>query len=407
MHLRVHRIFASIALVLLGSDLVSQFPAGYRDTSIKNVKPTGSRSLRVRIYYPATKAGANQPLRAQAGGYPVVVHLHGLGGRATAYTDVGKTLAAAGFIAVLNDTAQFNPDLQVFDGIALFASLQAENKSTTSFFKGALDMKRAGVSGHSMGGGSTIRTLAANPGYKAGFCFAPWDGTIGGRGNSWTNTAPRVRVPFTILHGEGDTIVHWQKIGFVFFTKATNYTGLKTFVLLNTTATHNNTVRLVASPTNGDRAAFARGMAMITGWFDRHLRGSVVGLEQVVGNTVRKGSLFKSIATSYRAPELWRFGSTRIGTTSSLSIGGEPGNAAVYLSPGTKTVTLPFGVLKLDPALILLFANGKLGAPRMLSIPTAIPNDTKLIGAKVWLQGLTDGATPGLQLTDVVPIVIR
>ena len=148
-------------------------------------------------------------------------------------------------------------------------------------------------------------------------------------------------------------------------------------------------------------------MAMIIGWFDHHLRGGVMGLEQVVGNSTRKNSLFKSISTAYRTPELWRFGPTKIGRTSSLSIGGEPGNAAVYLSPGTKTIPLPFGVLKLDPAVILFLAGGKLTASKMLSFATVIPNNAKLIGGKVWLQGITNGTKSGLQLTDVVPIVIR
>lgn len=404
--MRLH-LATSFTFTLLASTLAAQFPAGYKDTSIANVKSLGSRSLTVRIYYPATSAGANKPLRQQAGGYPVIVHLHGLGGSAVLYTGLGETLAAAGFIAVLNDTAPFNADLQVLDGIALFASLQAKNKSSTSFFKGAFDMTRAGVSGHSMGGGSTVRTLAANPGYKAGFCFAPWDGTIFGSGNSWTKSSPAVRVPLAILHGEGDLVVNWKSIGLVFYNKATNYTGLKSFVLLNTTASHNNIVRLPAFPTSGDRAVYARGMAMIIGWFDRHLRGGVMGLEQVVGNSTRKNSLLKSISTAYRTPELWRFGPTKIGSTSSLSIGGEPGNAAIYLSPGTKTIPLPFGVLKLDPAVILFLAGGKLTASKMLSFATAIPNDAKLIGGKVWMQGITDSPMPGLQLTGVVPIVIR
>ena len=120
----------------------------------------------------------------------------------------------------------------------------------------------------------------------------------------------------------------------------------------------------------------------------------------------RSGRCNGFISTEYDTPELWRFGDTKIGTTSSFSIAGEPGNGAIYFSPGTKTIVLPFGVLKLDPVLILPFASGTLGAARLLSANAAIPNDPKLIGAKVWFQGITDGAAR-LQLTDVVRVEIR
>ena len=46
------------------------------------------------------------------------------------------------------------------------------------------------------------------------------------------------------------------------------------------------------------------------------------------------------------------------------------------------------------------------GTTRLLSANTTIPNDPKLVGAKVWFQAITDGAAR-LQLTDVVPVAIR
>ena len=113
---------------------------------------------------------------------------------------------------MLPNTGQFTAAIQRQDSIALFTILQTINASSGHFLEGALDMSRAGLTGHSMGGGNTVAVLASNPGYLAGFCFAPLY-----QGSATTN---QVRVPLGIVHGKGDTVLPWRQHGLPTFDNA-------------------------------------------------------------------------------------------------------------------------------------------------------------------------------------------
>ena len=141
-----------------------------------------------------------------AQGYPVVVFLHGLSFSSRMYGSLGEALVTAGFIGVFSDTARFDSIQQRADAAALFEALGVANSDPDSPLFGRIDLERMGLAGHSMGGGSTIHVLAENPGYRAGFCFAP------GRGRrSFAASAPRVSVPIGIVHGRRDRILPFER----------------------------------------------------------------------------------------------------------------------------------------------------------------------------------------------------
>ena len=161
-------ILASCLALAACFELPAQLP-GYRNLTLPNPTSQGSSSLPVRVYYPATASGQNAPIiTPPAAGYPTVVFLHGLFQIGRAYSRLGEHLAKKGYVAVLNETGQFSSSLQADDGAALFHALVVANGQSGNVLEGALDMSRAGLCGHSVGGGNTATGRATNPGYQPG-----------------------------------------------------------------------------------------------------------------------------------------------------------------------------------------------------------------------------------------------
>jgi dienelactone hydrolase len=380
--------FSLSAFLAVSGAAQTTHPVGWRDVPLPNATASGSPILQSRIYYPATQAGQNTPLLARSGGWPVLVFLHGLGALGRNYPDLANYVASRGYVAVMSDTAQSDNALQRLDGIALHPSLVAENARTTSFLFGALDMNHAAVSGHSLGGGNTVRVLASNPGYVAGVCFAP----LAAR-----TEAALVRVPLLILHGEGDTVLPWRTSALVNFDAATAFTGLKALYLLDSAATHGNVVIPGTSQTG--REIFGRCAAAATGWLDRFLDGRAQGLEEVIGPRGRADLHLTELRLEVEAPEHWQWGSGRLATTQGMRITAEPGWTGLFVAARSASLPTPFGTLLLDPATLVYLPVPAVGASRLLDVGLPIPNDPAYVGAVLPFQALALGRGLALRLT--------
>lgn len=370
------------------------YPAGFRDLAFPNTTGQGSATIPSTVYYPAQSAGRDAPILSRSGGWPVVVFLHGFAALGSLYPSLGESLARDGFVTVLHNTAQFAAVTQVQDGIALFTALVTANGQTGNALKDALDMSRAGVAGHSMGGGSTVNVLASNPGYKAGLCFAPVS----------SNNTALVRVPLGVVHGTGDTIVSWQQ-GLGIFQGATGATGMRFLYQMNADCSHTNVAGiLMASQT--DRDVFARTSSIAAGFFARYLGGDVSGLERVIGPTARAESRLVQLYLNVLEPELWGFGSTAIGQSPRLTLAAQPGPAGIFAAAGEGNLSTVFGTLRLDPATAFPLAIGTTGQDWLYSVTIPIPNDVGLVGAKVPFQGVGGKAQSSFGLTGLWRILV-
>src|SRR5205823_2176496 len=119
------RTFA-LTLLVTGS-AVAQGVAGFTDLSFPNPTSQGSPSLDATVWYPATAAGQNAPLRGRPGGYPVLVFLHGLGVFGSGYAALGQRFAEHDYVVVLANTARTSPTTQIDDGIATYPALVQAN----------------------------------------------------------------------------------------------------------------------------------------------------------------------------------------------------------------------------------------------------------------------------------------
>lgn len=395
----MNRSLIACCLTLIITCNVSGQIAGYRNLTLPNPTSQGSSSLPVRVYYPALTATQNAPIVAPpAAGYPTVVFLHGLFQIGRAYSRLGRYLAERGYVVVLNETGQFSSSLQADDGAALYHALVVANGQSGNVLEGALDMNRAGLCGHSVGGGNTVTVLASNPGYKAGLCFAPIY-----PGASTTN---QVDVPLCIIQGTGDLVLLWGLTGLPMFNQATNVTGLKAFYLFDFAGGHNNVPGLYVF-TGGDTSVWRRSRRVTRGFFDRYLRDDLGQLDQVIGTTALSEPLLSSIYVEVEAPDVWITGQPAIGQTVELHTSSEPGvvlyGAASALG---NAIATPFGNLLLDPASMFVPYTVAVTASRFSSVALNIPNDVQLIGTQVALQSLGLGNSGNYKLTSATSFAV-
>ncbi len=366
----------TLALLTLASTAAAQpFAPGFRSDAFPNTTGQGSASLTARVYYPATSAGNGAPLvPPPAGGYPVMVFLHGFAALGSWYAPLGEALARAGFVTVMGDTAQFAAPTQVLDALATFAALQTAS-TQAGFYQGVLDMRRVGLCGHSMGGGSTLGVLARNPGFKLGISIAGVDAAAG---------AAAATVPLAFLHGTGDTIVNVASADNN-FGAATNYAGLKTLYVMDGSCTHTNVAGFFLANAI-DQQVFARAATFIVGTCARFLQDSDTSLDRVLGLDARAEPRLARSSTQMRTPDLWRVDAPRLGTTVRLLGAGEPGAAVVLLAAGRANLPTPIGDLLLDPLTLVVLPAIAIDGTRTATLALPIPPEPGLAGVTVAFQ---------------------
>jgi hypothetical protein len=309
---------------------------------------------------------------------------------------------------IMSNTARFSPDQQRDDGKALFPSLLSANKAKGGFLSGALNMSRSAVMGHSMGGGNTLRVLAENPGYRCGIALAPWDGKgFFSNFNYPPKYGPKIRSPFLILHGEGDTRLAWKGTALRWFQAATQVQGLGVFWLFDQNCDHKNVARLLGSSTKTDRAVLAKILDFAGAWLDRYLLGSPSALERVLGPKVFPSPFLRQLQLRVGLPEFWLSGSGKLGSSLGLRLLGEPGVAVLFFAGQTGSLATPWGTLLLDPATTRVLAASFLGGQRRFSLDLSIPRKVSLVGIKVPFQGLALSTLARLRWSDRATLLIQ
>lgn len=258
-------ISVSALLLIASPGTAEEYGTASRTENFNNPTSEGTKLLRSLVFYP-TKPGNKLLAEAPKDGFKVLVFLHGRGGPAGVYTPLGKTFAKQGYIVVLSDTARSDALKQVQDGKALFKALSIVNKTPGSFWQGALNMKKVGLSGHSMGGGSTAHILADNPGYAAGFCFAPWQGSARFVGN-----ANRIKAPIGIVHGKGDKVLRWNSTGKRLYDALSKDCD-RFLYLMDESVNHYNVALNIPFRKKSDKTIYLSTEKLCLAFFDMHLK---------------------------------------------------------------------------------------------------------------------------------------
>ena len=148
----------SIFFAFLSLSAFAQYPIGNR-TITYNDPARGNRAIECEIYYPGVSAGSN--VDVAVGEFPIIIFGHGFAMQVGAYPNWREEFVPDGYIMVFPTTeggsifpppnhGEFGLDLRF-----LVTQMQTEGTNVGSpFYQHISD--RAGMMGHSMGGGATF-----------------------------------------------------------------------------------------------------------------------------------------------------------------------------------------------------------------------------------------------------------
>jgi predicted dienelactone hydrolase len=157
----------------LSPDQPGNLAAGWTTASLQRA----GRTLNCRLYYPAVSTGQNSGVAAVSGPYPMIAFGHGFAMQSSYYNSYYEHLASNGYIVI---APQF-PDTQhgelAQDLLACIDWLRMRNSDAQSALFGAVDTSRAGVAGHSMGGGACLLAAAYDSRIRAAAPMCPAETT--------------------------------------------------------------------------------------------------------------------------------------------------------------------------------------------------------------------------------------
>jgi predicted dienelactone hydrolase len=221
---------ASAALPGLEASSADALAVGVTHKIIVRASATRTRQLASTIWYPAVGDAMRPPkaiadLPVAKGRYPVVVYSHGgCGGSPTAIEPIAVPLAGAGFVFVqfphpgstADDCVSGGPRyteslLERPDDIAyVLEELRRLNDSADWVLRGALEIERVGIIGHSQGGQTALMMPARDQRVKAAFAISPSVAHPDSPPDLW-EAIRVVRVPVMIVHGDHDA--NWTSEG--------------------------------------------------------------------------------------------------------------------------------------------------------------------------------------------------
>ncbi|MFI7602371.1 alpha/beta hydrolase family protein [Actinoplanes sp. NPDC049681] len=195
-------MFVAPAPALAATADDSSAPGAYAVGSTDVTVNASGRSFTAKVWYPATTAGANQPVAA--GDFGVIAFGHGFFQSVGKYTSTLSHLASWGYI-VAAPTSQggLSPSHSAFadDLNATLTWFVVQDTTTGSRFAGHVDPKALALSGHSMGGGASILAAARNPNVRSVANLAAAE-----TNPSAVTAAATVRIPAMLVAGDHDTI---------------------------------------------------------------------------------------------------------------------------------------------------------------------------------------------------------
>ena len=206
-------------------------PNGSPETTAVPNPGDGARDAQGDVPAPSDNGGAIDPMPisadvpdAQAGGYPLVVFLHGHGGERNengGFTEIAKRLASYGIASVRFDFAGSGESEEAFTENSI-TTMKTDVMAAIDFVKSTypIDRERIGVFGFDMGGRVALQVLAEKLfDFRAAVLLAPansnddWINLFGGQ-EEWnrykTDAELNNHTTFTTLFGQvQDLSIQW------------------------------------------------------------------------------------------------------------------------------------------------------------------------------------------------------
>ncbi len=381
-------LLVSTFLLVAGSTHAQKtWPVGYRDVSLSNAG-AGSKQLRIRVFYPATKTGAGATLVRRKQGWPGCVFLHGFDKLGRQYVELGFELASHGFLAFMADTAPKDLKLQIQDAIALRPALAKLDKDKRSYFAGQIRADRLALLGHSTGASDVAHVLATNPGYISGVAYGPYRGA---KLNYTKTVAAKILVPMLVVGGTGEKITPWRPHVLGFYDELTARLPFREMFLLNKDANHFNIVAWVLGKNPRDKEVFQATHRAVRAFLHATIEGHLPALDETYGLSARKEKRLSQIRLDIKDPILFRTGTAGIGQISNFQLAARPGPALWLLALRPAALTTRWGTLGLDPLLLGILGTNVTPSSAYQNLALPVPKDPGLKGLVFYFQVAAQG----------------
>jgi dienelactone hydrolase len=162
--------------------------------TVTTTNPSTSSELVADIYFPASD-GSVDPSGAP---YPALVFAHGFMAPRSGYVGYGEHLGSWGYIIILPSFPDDDGEVRASDVQYLLSYLEAENTDEGSPFFQMIDTDGLGMSGHSLGGMSTLMVTARDD--RVSMAGVPLD-PAGGMLSAWDyeTEAPSITAPIAVV----------------------------------------------------------------------------------------------------------------------------------------------------------------------------------------------------------------
>ena len=137
--------------------------------SVTVTVPGAEALLPIEIHYPRSGDGVDP----SASPYPGIVFAHGFMGSASTYPGNGQHLASWGYIVAMPDFTDEAIEVRTTEARHALTVLEAENARSASLLYQQVDTTRLGITGHSLGGCTTMMVSARDGRIKAAVALDP------------------------------------------------------------------------------------------------------------------------------------------------------------------------------------------------------------------------------------------
>lgn len=390
------RIFAAIALIA-STVLAQTYPlplVASRDVAWPNTTGQGTSTLFTRVFYPSTVQGHNAPVLPKKGGWPVLLFLHGFSYMGRDYPALCAEWARQGFVVVAPDTGIWSYITLAQDAHANLGAIAAENVAVGGPFRGAFDLSRIGVAGHSMGGGTMAFVIAQNPQIRCAFGFAPAAPT--------GSAAAAITVPFGCVVGDGDVLTPYSQHAQPYLAGIDASSPLKFMARLGAASDHFSIAGM-----SGATPDFARAVDMSVGFFRHFLDVDADALEQCLGPAVIADPQVVAIEQDIAHPRIWSAGALVPGATVRVSVAAESGDGVIFAGPSVPVgVPTAIGTLLLDPSQAFTWISSIVPDVDRLDAQLYVPNTTAVIGVEFALQPAAPTSSASMRFGSIKEFVV-
>lgn len=390
------RTFAAIALIA-STVLAQTYPlplVASRDVAWPNTTGQGTSTLFTRVFYPSTVQGHNAPVLPKKGGWPVLLFLHGFSYMGRDYPALCAEWARQGFVVVAPDTGIWSYITLAQDAHANLGAIAAENVAVGGPFRGAFDLSRIGVAGHSMGGGTMAFVIAQNPQIRCAFGFAPAAPT--------GSAAAAITVPFGCVVGDGDVLTPYSQHAQPYLAGIDASSPLKFMARLGAASDHFSIAGM-----SGATPDFARAVDMSVGFFRHFLDVDADALEQCLGPAVIADPQVVAIEQDIAHPRIWSAGALVPGATVRVSVAAESGDGVIFAGPSVPVgVPTAIGTLLLDPSQAFTWISSIVPDVDRLDAQLYVPNTTAVIGVEFALQPAAPTSSASMRFGSIKEFVV-